>query len=637
MSYLAIPFQVFPQVVCNGILGKPIVNISFGAGTNPGHMFGAATSVYKYVGTDCPADGSYTVRNNTTGCFFNDWHTLTRDHTGDSSGYFLLINTSLIPNDFYLDSVHNLCSSTTYEFSAWILNLVKPTSCGGRAVRPNINFSVEKTNGTLLESFTTNDIQPSTSAEWKRYAFNFHTVETNIVLRMTSINQGGCGGDFAVDDIALTPCVANVKTPPESNNNQHPSRVYQCKSKDTTFTFNSYFNNIYNEVGYVWQSSIDSGKNWLNIPGANQPSYSPYFSSTPKEELFLFRLNVGEIANLNYLRCLVPVSIDSVISVTEPIPASVSNSPICAHRTLIMSSSGGSQYTWNGPNGFHKFGETVSAENLLNINSGKYFVNVTSQYGCSKLDSLSIIVNKNPKAFAGNDTSICEGGFVRLMGNGGGKYYWTPSSRLTNPNIPDPYATPTETTIYLLKVTDTNNCIDSSSITVRILKRPIANAGPDKTIMQGDSTQLGGMFADTDVSYFWTPNLNITNTSILRPFVFPLSNISYTLYASSKNGCGTSLAYVNVNVITHPKIPNVFSPNNDGINDTWIIQDLAEYNSSEVSIFNRYGQKVFFSYGYNKPWDGRYNGKELPIGTYYYVIDLKKRNIILQGSVTILK
>ena len=70
-------------------------------------------------------------------------------------------------------------------------------------------------------------------------------------------------------------------------------------------------------------------------------------------------------------------------------------------------------------------------------------------------------------------------------------------------------------------------------------------------------------------------------------------------------------------------IPNAFSPNNDGINDTWQIPALQTYTDPEVTVFNRYGQAVYRSKGYGTAWDGSFKGKRLPVGTYYYVIDLK--------------
>ena len=87
----------------------------------------------------------------------------------------------------------------------------------------------------------------------------------------------------------------------------------------------------------------------------------------------------------------------------------------------------------------------------------------------------------------------------------------------------------------------------------------------------------------------------------------------------------------------NPRIPNVFSPNSDGINDVWAIQNLNTYPDATVAIFNRYGQTVFSSIGYLIPWDGKYNGGDLPVGTYYYIIDTKKGRTPVSGSVTILR
>jgi gliding motility-associated-like protein len=82
-------------------------------------------------------------------------------------------------------------------------------------------------------------------------------------------------------------------------------------------------------------------------------------------------------------------------------------------------------------------------------------------------------------------------------------------------------------------------------------------------------------------------------------------------------------------------IPNTFTPNNDGINDTWTIKNMSTYASFTVSIFNRNGQQLYFSNRYAMPWDGRYRGAELPAGTYYYVINADSKT--LSGYVTIIR
>src|SRR5258708_5696288 len=114
--------------LCKGSLGDPVAKITFGSGGNPGPVLNAATTSYTYTATDCPPDGSYTVRNQTSGCFGDTWYTI-KDHTGDPSGYFMLVNSSFQPSDFYVDTVRGLCTNTTYEFAAWVINILKPAAC----------------------------------------------------------------------------------------------------------------------------------------------------------------------------------------------------------------------------------------------------------------------------------------------------------------------------------------------------------------------------------------------------------------------------------------------------------------------------------------------------------------------------
>jgi gliding motility-associated-like protein len=84
-------------------------------------------------------------------------------------------------------------------------------------------------------------------------------------------------------------------------------------------------------------------------------------------------------------------------------------------------------------------------------------------------------------------------------------------------------------------------------------------------------------------------------------------------------------------------VPNTFTPNGDGFNDFWEVKGLIAYESSTVDVFNRYGERLYHSIGYGVPWDGNFNGRQLPAGTYFYIIDLKAGKPPLSGSVTILR
>jgi gliding motility-associated-like protein len=92
-----------------------------------------------------------------------------------------------------------------------------------------------------------------------------------------------------------------------------------------------------------------------------------------------------------------------------------------------------------------------------------------------------------------------------------------------------------------------------------------------------------------------------------------------------------------LDIVTTPVAPNTFTPNSDGINDTWNIKYIEGYPDCTVKIYNRNGQLVYNSIGYGIAWDGRYKNQPLPVGTYYYMIDLKHNLGTLSGSVTVIR
>ena len=85
-------------------------------------------------------------------------------------------------------------------------------------------------------------------------------------------------------------------------------------------------------------------------------------------------------------------------------------------------------------------------------------------------------------------------------------------------------------------------------------------------------------------------------------------------------------------------IPNAFIPNNDGINDTWEIRAIDSYPNATIHVYSRWGQLVFSAEkGYQRPWDGTFKGKDLPMDTYFYIIDLKDGSEPITGNVTIIR
>ena len=172
------------------------------------------------------------------------------------------------------------------------------------------------------------------------------------------------------------------------------------------------------------------------------------------------------------------------------------------------------------------------------------------------------------------------------------------------------------------------------TVCVTIDPLPVANAGPDVTIFEEGSTQLNG---SGGVTYTWTPSYGLSDTTIANPVANPMQTTTYYLTVTSPAGC-VSTDSVIVTVLPKIVFPDGITPNGDGVNDVWIIDFIEEFPNNVVEIYNRWGELLFHADGYKQDWDGSYNGKPLPIGTYYFVIELNDgKTKPYTGPITILR
>jgi gliding motility-associated-like protein len=155
-------------------------------------------------------------------------------------------------------------------------------------------------------------------------------------------------------------------------------------------------------------------------------------------------------------------------------------------------------------------------------------------------------------------------------------------------------------------------------------------------VLEGGIITLNATASGKDVNYMWTPSTYLSSATLLNPVATPLKDISYLLTVTGEGNCAVS-DFMKVTVLKKPTIPNAFSPNGDGINDNWMIRYLDTYPGCLLEVYDRYGQLVYRSVGYNKPWDGTRNGKPIPVGVYFYILDSKKHDKPFTGSVTLIR
>lgn len=190
--------------------------------------------------------------------------------------------------------------------------------------------------------------------------------------------------------------------------------------------------------------------------------------------------------------------------------------------------------------------------------------------------------------------------------------------------------------VHLLYNDVCGNLNNVTSNTLTIAANPIVNAGSDVTIVEGNSIVLSGLSSIIGI-YNWSPSSTLNDPTILNPSATPLETTEYTLTVTSPQGCIASDKVLIKVDDSNLAIDNSFTPNDDGINDTWIIHHLELYPELDLKIFNRWGNLLYEQSNSYIPWDGRFKGESLPSETYYYVLDLGNGQEAIKGTVTIVR
>jgi gliding motility-associated-like protein len=382
-----------------------------------------------------------------------------------------------------------------------------------------------------------------------------------------------------------------------------------------------------------WQISKDSGVSWADIPGATTLSY--IVNETAKG-IYKYRLSVAEGTNIGIANCRVASNPVTVIIHDLPVVIAGSNSPVCEKEVINLTASGGATYLWSGPAGFNA-GVSTPSFIAQNNSTGQYNVVVTDQFGCKNTAATNVVTNPKPVVTVSATQKICEGDSVTLQASGGSAYLWSPSSGLSAFNIANPVAKPIDTTTYTVIVSSNINCTDTAKVIVNVFKKPTANAGPDKILLKGQSVVLEGIVGGSDISFSWIPVTYLNNPLLAQPVATPYTDMLYKLEVISRVNCGIATDEVFVKVYNDIYVPTAFSPNNDGLNDTWRIEALVAVPLAKLMVYNRFGKVIFESTGNSRVWDGTYKGEALPNGAYVYMIDLKNGRPIKKGTVMILR
>jgi len=284
-----------------------------------------------------------------------------------------------------------------------------------------------------------------------------------------------------------------------------------------------------------------------------------------------------------------------------------------------------------------------------NIGTNTIVYSYTTPVGCTNTTSIIINVEELPIASFIMDDYICTGDITSIVYNGDQTdiilYEWD----FDNPSYYDgsgagaySIAWKTDGNHYVdVQVTTINGCTDDTTLVIHT-QQPYVEAIENQSILVDETVQLFSTVypSATGITFDWTPSTTLNCSNCQSPIASPLVSTYYTVIVTDSLGCTSSdIVFVYIVVPHVYYIPNAFSPNGDGINDNFLVygQNIIQV---KMSIYNRWGEKVFESFNIDTGWDGLYKGKELQPDVFNYVVEitwLDNYTEIKSGNLTLIR
>jgi gliding motility-associated-like protein len=323
------------------------------------------------------------------------------------------------------------------------------------------------------------------------------------------------------------------------------------------------------------------------------------------------------------------------------------NQVVCKGNEVPLSAFGASFYEWS-PAASLKLPDTQSPV-ALPINDTWYRVKGYDTIACPSYDSVFVEVLERISGTAGPDTIICLGDSVQLFSRTDGiltsqvEFTWSPPDFLNNTSIPSPVSRPQGDMAYTVNI-KSGDCNELNiPVYIKVGVNPEVRAGEDQTIFKGQQATLSAG-SDDIVAYMWSPEYNISCLNCAFPKVSPEKDTTYFVRVMNSFGC-SDIDSVQIKVYEtcsgdNVSVPNTFTPNNDGLNDVFLVRGSELSNIEQFRIYNRWGEMIFESPDINKGWDGTHNGVPVNSGVYVYYIEatcLNGQAALVKGNVTVLR
>jgi gliding motility-associated-like protein len=291
----------------------------------------------------------------------------------------------------------------------------------------------------------------------------------------------------------------------------------------------------------------------------------------------------------------------------------VTDTVICRGGTAQLHAQGGITYAWQALPGITDI--HVPDPQVAPDVPTAYVVSVSNACG-TVLDTAFVDV-RWVVADAWPDTLVCPNESLVLHASGGTIFQWAPIAASTDSLV----LSPAVAGIYSVAVLDSIGCTGNAQVTVSLYPAATVSAGYESTVDYGYGTVLHAFGTGT---FLWSPDSTLSCSACPDPLAAPASTTVYTVEVTDTNGCKATdqvIVYFRGSIF----VPNTFTPNNDGVNDSFfaLAHEVTEFR---MLVFNRWGMEIFETDRLDGAWDGTYNGVESPIDTYVWRVDYTTTN-----------
>ncbi len=315
-----------------------------------------------------------------------------------------------------------------------------------------------------------------------------------------------------------------------------------------------------------------------------------------------------------------------------PIVSAGLDQVICIGESVTLSGAGASSYSWSN--------SVIDGVSFDPTSTNNYTVSGTDANGCIGTDIVLVTVNPLPIINGGADVTVCEGDMITLAGAGGASYGWSGGGVDGQAFTP-----PLGSAVYTVTGTDANGCVNTDDVTVTVLVPPSASIDADFQTGYPVLDVAFTNFSTDATSFVWSfGNNEIEQTTTTDGQFMSYPGIgTYIVVLTATNGVCADTDTLQIVVIPFPDpildIPNVFTPNGDGVNDHFTI-DTQFAEDMNILIFNRWGNQVAEINGLTEEWDGKVDGKEATDGTYFFkfvVTGINGTELSGHGNVTLVR